>query len=178
MKRKLFSVLIVAAALGAGWLCLGQAAEEKQAGSNRENRNARWQMWRERQLAAITTAQEELGKIKDGIESFSMTRENWQDLSDEERGQLRDKFRKQSEQRQQSLASIEQQVTLLKGGRQLRDEFAKSISDLETLLELAKSEDCKKVAAKIEELIAAKKKDFEETSEKLGLQRTSRRSRD
>jgi len=171
-------LLIVAAVLGAGWLCFGQEADEEQGRSDGGGRSARRQMWRQRQIAAIEKAQEELGNIKAGIESFSMRREDWRDMSDEEREELRDKFWERYEQRQKSLASIEQQVTLLKGGRQLREEFAKSASDLKALLELAKSEDCEKMAAKIEELIAAKKKEFEETAEELGLQRRSRRRRD
>ena len=128
----------------------------------------RW-MSREDQQKAIATIEEQLGKLKGGMEEMPRGREGWRDLSDEERQKLRERFMKMREERQQALATIEEQVAKLKGSRELRAEYDKAISELEAVGKLAAKEKAKETAAGIEKLIAEKKKELEEKLQKLGL---------
>lgn len=171
MKRHL--ILIVGALVvgGLAWVSFGQSE-----GSTGERRSRRG-MWRERRQKAISTIEEQLAKMKAGMESLSGGRQNWRDLSDEERTKLREKFRKMREEHEQSIVIIEEQIAKLKGRRRLDEEHERSISEFNAIRELAVKEKATETAAHIEKLIAAEKKAFEEKMQKLGLpQRSGRRA--
>ena len=135
-------------------------------------------MFREEQLKAIATVEQELAKMKSGMESFPAAggRERWQELSEEERNELREKFRKMREERQQSIVVIEKQISKLKGPRQLRTEHEESIAKLNAIRDVALKEEAKETVASIEKLIAEQQKQFEETLQKLGLPQWPRRA--
>jgi len=166
MKRYFVTIVSIALVLAVAWVTLGQQEGERSERGGGRRRGVR----REEQLKAIAAIEEELGKIKTGLESFSGMRESWQDLSDEERDELRDKFRKVREEQQQSVTVIEEQLPKLKGGRQLRAEHEESIGKLNAIRELAVKEKATETAASIEKMITEQKKEFEDRMEKLGLE--------
>ncbi|MHC4616690.1 MAG: hypothetical protein ACYTEQ_02935 [Planctomycetota bacterium] len=176
MKRQLILIVSILLVLGLAWASSGQP---EGSGSGRSGRGAsergRRGMWRERQRKAISAIEEQLAKIKSGMESFSGSPRRWQDLSDEERSKLREKFRKMREERQQSIVIIEEQLAKLKGRRRLQQEHEKSISELNAIRASATREKAAETAAIIEKLIAENKKAFEERMQKLGLPERARR---
>jgi hypothetical protein len=175
MKRYFVTIVSIALVLAVTWVTLGQAeGERSERGEGRRRRGMR----REEQLKAIAAIEGELAKIKTGLESFSGARESWQDLSDEERDELRDKFRKVRGEQQQSVTVIEEQLPKLKGERQLRAEHEESIGKLNAIRELAVKEKATETAASIEKMIAEQKKEFEDGMEKLGLEPRPRDAND
>jgi hypothetical protein len=179
MKRHLILIVSVLVVLGLAWVSFGQpegsAGKSSAAAAGQRNRRG---MWRQRQQKAVSAIEEQLAKIKAGMESFPTSRQSWQDLSEEERNELRGKFRKVREERQKSIVLIEDQIAMLKGRRSLDREHEKSIGELNGILELAKNEKATQTATAIEKLVAGKKKQFEERMQKLDLsQRSGRRGR-
>lgn len=179
MKRHLISIVSILVVLGLAWVSFGQpegsAGKRSTAAAGKRSRRG---MWRERQQKAVAAIEEQLAKIKTGMESFRTNRQSWQDLSEEERNELRGKFRKVGEERQKSIVLIEDQIAMLKGRRSLDREHEKSVGELNGVLELAKNEKATQTVAAIEKLVAGKNKQFEERMEKLDLpQRSRRRSR-
>jgi hypothetical protein len=134
-------------------------------------------MWRQRQQEAIAAIEEQLAKIKAGMESSTSRPGNWRDLSEEERTKLREQFRKARQQQLQSIVAIEEQIAKLKGRRSLSEEHEKSMSELKAIHEQAVKEKATKTAAHIEKLVAGKNKAFEERMKKLGLPERSGRGR-
>jgi DNA-binding MarR family transcriptional regulator len=128
----------------------------------------------ERVFAAI---EEQLGKMKAGMEGMPRGREGWRDLSDEKRDELREKFRKMRDDRQKSLAVIAEQIDKLKGPRELRRKHEEVIGKLEALLKSAQKEKATQTAASIEKMIADKKKAFVSKLEALGFDPDSGRPR-
>ena len=144
-------------------------AQEEERGprsGGRERRGGRRWMSSEDQQKVIATIEEQLGKMKAGIEGMPRGREGWQDLSEEERDKLREKFRKMRDERQQSFAVIDEQI-----------EHEEAIGKLDAILKLAQKEKAKETAASIEKLIAEKKKQLEEKFKALGFDPESGRSR-
>jgi uncharacterized coiled-coil DUF342 family protein len=111
----------------------------------------------EKVFAAI---EEQLGKMKTGMEGMPRGREGWRDLSDDERDKLREKFRKMRDDRQKSLAVITEQIDKLKGPRELRRKHEEIIGKLDTILKSAQKEKATQTAASLEKIIADKKKAF------------------
>ncbi|MHC4476285.1 MAG: hypothetical protein ACYTEL_11605 [Planctomycetota bacterium] len=178
MKRRVMLVVGILMVVGLAWVAFAQSQEAPgKRPAPAEGRRDRRSMWRQRQQKAVTAIEEELAKMKAGLESVPARREGWRDLPEEERNKLREKFRKLREERQKSIVVIEDQIALLKGGRSLHQEHEKSISELDAIRELATKEKAKETTAGIEKLIADKKKAFEERLKKLELpQRRGRRS--
>ena len=185
MKRCVISVVILAVVL-ALVLPLAVGADEDQgrerAGNRegrggREGRGRRGFMGRERQNAAIEAIEAELAKMKKAFDAFSGGREQFRNLSEEKRNELREKFRKIRQQRQESIATIENQLVKLKGPRQFRQAHEKEIEQLNTLLELARKDDATNTIKGVERLIAEKTKAFEEKLKKLGLEGRAGRGR-
>jgi len=162
MKRRLISIVCILVVLGLVWVAPGQVEGPR---SERGGRAA----WRERQQKAVAAIEEQLAKMKSAMESSSASRQNWRDLSEEERNKLREQFRKMRQERQQSIAIIEEQLAMLKGRRTLQQEHDKSITELNALRELAIKEKATETAASIEKLVAEKNKAFEERVKKLNL---------
>jgi len=65
---------------------------------------------------------------------------------------------------------FERQVTILKGRRQLDTEHEESIAEIQAIYALATSEKAEKTAKRLEELIAKRNKEHEDTMQKLGLE--------
>jgi hypothetical protein len=156
---------------GLAWVAFGQPQ-----GSTSERRSRRG-MWRQRRQKAISTIEEQLAKMKSGMESLPAGRQNWRDLSEQERTKLREKFRKMRQEQQQSIVIIEEQIAKLKGRRKLDQEHQESLSELNAIRELAVKEKAAQTTAHIEKLVAGKKKAFEEKMQKLDLPQRSGRGR-
>lgn len=175
MKRRTMLVVGSVVVLGLVWVSFGQSERAVSGRSERAaGERSRRGMWRERQQKAISAIEEQLVKIKSGMESSSRRPQNWRDLSEEERNKLREQFRKLRQERILSVAIIEEQIARLKGRRSLQQEHEKSISELSSILELAKKEKATQTTAAIEKLIAGRKKEFEKRMEKLGLPQRTR----
>jgi DNA anti-recombination protein RmuC len=158
MKRYLIPTLVV---LAAAWIVFGQEQTE---------RAQRWARNRQVQAEAIETIQEQAGKLKAAMEEAPPPdSRRWQDLSEEERNQRRERFMKMREERQKTLETIEQEVVRLKGPRQLRTEHEESINELKKIQELAQGEDADETAKHVEQLIAKRQEEFEKTVKKLGF---------
>lgn len=159
MKRYLISAVVVLVVLAAAWIVFGQEQSE---------RSQRFAQYRQAQTKAIELIGQQAAKLKAGMEALTMP-EGFADLSEEEKAKLREKFIKMREERQQALAVIEQQIMVLKGRRQLDQEHEESIAELQAIHELAVDEKATKTAKHIEELIAKRNREFEDTMQKLGL---------
>ena len=166
MKRYLISTVVVLTVLAVAWIAFGQEQSE---------RAQRFAQYRQRQMKAIEAIQAQAGKLKAAMETPRFDRSRWQEMSEEERTKLRESFRKMREERQQALAAIERQVTILKGRRQLDTEHEESIAELQAIQALATTEKAEKTAKRLEELIAKRNKTYEDTMQKLGLERFGRR---
>jgi len=165
MKRYLIATVVV---LAVAWVAFGQEQSE---------RAQRWARYREAQTKAIAAIQEQAGKLKTAFEESAKRMasfRNWQDLSEEERAKLREEWTKRREEWGKMLEEIEQQVAKLKGRRRLTAEHEESINELKKIQELAEKEDADETAKHVEELIAERQEEFEETLKKLGLEQFGR----
>ncbi len=160
MKRYLISTVVV---LVVALVAFGQQVEWRQHIAQ----------WRQAQTKAIETIQEQAGKLKVALEESTRGSESfgrWE-LSEEEKTKLRESFTKMQKERQQALGVIEQQIMRLKGRRPLDREHEESIAELQTIQALATTEKAEKTAKRLEELIAKRNKEHEDTMQKLGLER-------
>jgi len=164
MKKHLISAVAILAVLVMTWAAFGQQDQDE-----RRQRRARM---REAQGAAIEAIQDQAAKIKSSFEESARARgdrSSWQDLSEDERAERRERFMKMREEQQKAIEVIEQQIVLLKGPRQLRTEHEASIEQLQAIQALAVKEQAKETAKHVEEMIAKRNKEFEEMMEKLGF---------
>ena len=116
----------------------------------------RGRLGREGQLKAIKAIQAQLAKLKAGIEAGTGFGGRGQDLSDEERAKLRERFTKAREERQKAIDAIIAQVAGLQGRRQPTAEGEKliivSTGELKEIGKLAVKEKAKETAQRLERL--------------------------
>ena len=167
MKRRLFPIVSAVAAVGLALVAFGQAPDSTGQRTGRA-------MFRERQQKAISTIEEQLAKMKSAMESAAGTRESRQNLSEEERIKLRTKLR---QEREQSIALIEDELARLRGRRTLMQKHEETVSEIKTIHDLAVKEKATETAAALEKLVTAKNKMFEEKMQKLGLPERPARTR-
>lgn len=170
MKRYLISTIGILVVLAAAWVSFGQPEGRKvgRAGRARSIGEQRWMRGKE-QLKVLAAIEEQIAKMKSGVEVWSEGRQGRQKFSNEERTALREKFMKMSEERQQSIAVIEEQIAKLKGARQLRAEHKEFVDKLNAIRALAVKEKATETVASIEKLIAELQREFEDRLQKLGL---------
>jgi len=96
-------------------------------------------------------------------------------MTEEQRTEMRERFTKMREDRQKSLAAIEEQLAKIKGARTLTAEQDEKMAALKALAEQAKKENATQTAAAIEKMIADKEKAFDEMLTKLGMERSTGR---
>jgi len=137
---------------------------------------------REAQVNALTSLQEQVTKLKAMMDQApqGMQGRNFQDMTDEERTRLREDMTKRREEQRTIMATMQQQMDTLKGGRQLVTEHQESLAPLKDLLVSAQGEKATATAAKIEKLIADRQKQFEDKMAAMGysaemLERMSQR---
>jgi ABC-type multidrug transport system fused ATPase/permease subunit len=162
MKRFQIGTVIVVLVLLAGLVVAQQQEQMRQ----------RFQQQREAQQKALATLQEQTGKLKTLMEQSAASmqnRQNFQDMSEEERTKMRDEFTKRREEQQQIIQSIEQQVMILKGGRQMATEHNEAMKELNEIKDLATEEKAAKAAERLGQYIEKKQKAYEDLRTKLGL---------
>jgi len=109
------------------------------------------------QLQVIKTIEEQVAKLKSAVESMSEGREQYQNMSEEQRAQYREKIGKISLTRQQAIAAIEQQLERLRfrGQRQQVQEPEIRINELREIHQLAVKEKATETAKKLESFISS-----------------------
>ena len=169
MKKYLISTVAVIIVLAVVLVAFGQQERPRMRGGfNREARQN-----------AIATIETQLAKLKEGMgQQPTFDRSRFQEMTDEERAEFREQMMKRREAQQAALAAIEQQVMILKGGRQLQTEHDEAMAELQTIHAQAEKEEASKTAKSIQALIDKRTKKLEETAEKLGIRlRRGRRMR-
>jgi septal ring factor EnvC (AmiA/AmiB activator) len=157
MKRQIIIVLGIVLILSVAWATF---AQPQGGGFGR---------MREAQTQALAALQEQLGKLKALMEQAPGTQgRSFQDMSDEERTKMREEFTKRREEQQKIMASMQQEMDRLKGGRQLVTEHTESLAPLKDLLASAQKENAKETAKKIEDMIAQRDKQFQEKMAAMG----------
>jgi glutamate/tyrosine decarboxylase-like PLP-dependent enzyme len=161
-KRVVFGVGILLV-MTVTWAAFGQAQGERQGrgGFGRMS---------EAQQKALAALQEQVAKLKAMMDrSQGAQARSFQDMSEEERTKMRDESTKRREEQAQIMASMQQSLDTLKGGRQLMQEHEESIAPLKDLLAAAQAEKAKDTAGKIETLIAQRQKQFEDKITAMGM---------
>jgi hypothetical protein len=168
MKRHLISIVTIVVVLIAAWVSFGQPETSERSRGDRARGGAdRWRMRREQRAKAIAAMEEQIAKIKLGLERRPQGAKRWQELSDEEKNELRKKFREIRDERNKSIAVIKAQIAKLRGERRLTAEHEKTIGKLKAIRQLAVKEKAKETAAAIDKLIAEQQKEFEVRMEKV-----------
>jgi len=161
MKRNAIFVASVLLIMTVAWAAYGQAG----GGGGRGGQ------MRESQVKAMAALQEQVAKLEAMMDRAGqrMQGTSFQDMSEEERTKMREEFTKRREEQATVMASIQQSLDTLKGGRQLMREHEESIAPLQELLAAAQAEKAKDTAGKIEKLIAERQKQFEEKITAMGM---------
>ncbi len=176
MKRYLIPIVTVVVVLAVAWAAFGQPEEGREGrrpgggrgstgpggGRGRQTDEERARA-RQEQLKAIEAIEEQVAKLKAGLQAGigAAGRGGFQDLSDEERTKLRERFTRAREEQQKAIEVIEAQIAKLKDPRQVRAKYEESIGELRAILELAGKEKAEQTAKRLEQLIARRQKEFE-----------------
>ncbi|MBN1845914.1 MAG: hypothetical protein JW810_09540 [Sedimentisphaerales bacterium] len=164
MKKVILSTLAVAMVIG---LALSAWAQQDDA------RRQRRQQQRLAQQQAIEMILTNAAKLKAQMEEASQAMQNrtqMQDMSEEERTQLRETFMKQREERQKLIADLELQIAILKGPRQLRTEHEEAQAELQAIRDLAAQEKAEQTAERLAKLIDKSRLDYENTLKAMGVE--------
>lgn len=160
MKRYLISTIAVLAVLVVVLAAFGQEERPRMRGGRS----------REAQQNAIAAIEAKLAELKKGTEQQpAFDREQFQEMSDEERTKFREAMMKQREEQAAIVAAIEQQVMILKGGRQLQTEHDEAMAGLQAIHAQAVKENATETAKSIQALIDKRTKKLEDTAEKLQI---------
>jgi len=166
MKRYLITTIAVLAVLAVVLTAFGQGDRPRMRGG----------MGRESQQKAIAAIEAQLAKLKEGMEAQMPRPEGgFQDMSEEERTKFREAMMKRREEQAAIVKEIEQQLMILKGGRQLQTEHDEAMKELQAVHDQAVKEEATETAKSIQTLIDKRTKKLEDTAEKLGIR--LRRSR-
>ncbi len=158
--KKNVGILIIAVVLtlAVAWAAFGQAG----GGGGQRG----FGQMREAQQKALAGLQESIAKLKSMTEAQAKAMEgrSFQDMTEEDRT----KMRQQGEERQKIMASMQQQMDALKGGRQLATEHQQMMTPLKEALASAQKENAKGTAAMLEKLIADRQKQFNDKMATMG----------
>jgi hypothetical protein len=160
MKKRWSAIIGAVLVLAIAWVAWGQAGGGAQ----------RFAQMREAQMKAIATLQEQVGKLKAMMDQAGqrMQGRNFQDMSEEERTKMREEMTKRRQEQAQIMASIQQQLDTLKGGRELATEHQRNMAPLKEALASAQKENAKQTAGMLEKLIAERQKQFDEKIAAMG----------
>ncbi len=144
------------------WQNMSEEEREKLRTQMRERFGSGRRLGREDQLKAIKAIEAQLAKLKAGIEARGPeARRRGQDLSDEERAKLRERFTKAREERQKAIDAIIAQIARLQRQRRPTAEGEKFIivntGELKAVRELAVKEKARETAQRLERLIAGRR---------------------
>jgi hypothetical protein len=157
-KNVVVTIIAVVLVLAVAWAAFGQAA-----GGGGGQRGTQM---REAQTKALAAIQESVAKLKSMMEAQAKAMEgrSFQDMTEEDRT----KMRQQGEERQKIMATMQQQMDTLKGGRQLATEHQQMMTPLKDALASAQKENAKETAAMLEKLIAERQKQFSDKMAAMG----------
>jgi len=117
-----------------------QNMSEEERAQFRQRFSGRSRISREDQLKAVEAVEEELSKLKDGIESQpAQGGTNFRDLSEEERTKLREQFTKSREARQTAITAIKAEIDKLSPPWATPEQIA-AIDELREIRVLAEKE--------------------------------------
>lgn len=167
MKKRLVLILAVATVL-----VVALAAVAQQGGGME-----RFRQRREAQMKALDTIQQNAAKLKAAMEEAGRSMQNrpsFQDMSEDERAKMREEFTKRREEQRTLIAGMEQELERLKGASSLWTEYDESVAPLKEVLASAQNEKATATAAKVEQLLAQRQKQFEDKLTALGYDPTER----
>lgn len=119
---------------------------------------------------AIASIEAQLKKLKEVMaEQPSMGGGGFQDMSEEERTKWREGMQKRSETVAAAMKTIEDQIKILKGGRNLRMELQEENDELQVIADSAEKAKDTATAKLVQDLIAKRTKALDDTMEKLGI---------
>ncbi len=181
MKRYLVAAVSIMVVLGMVLVCVGQEGERpagqpaggegRPAGAERPRGGMRG--FGEAQQQALNAIEEQVKKMRETMQAPAEGRQNFQEMSEEERAQMRERFTKMREERDKSIAVIQEQLDKLKGARALTTAHDEEIAKLKALSEQAKKENATATATAIDNMIAEKDKAFDALLTKLGMERSA-----
>ena len=110
----------------------------------------------EEQLKAIETIEEQVAKLKAALEAASPeNRDQFRDLSEEERAAFREKMVAAMRGRQTAIRTIEEELAKLRGRGRPEIDQQEQIGELRAIHKLAVKENATKTAERLEKLIAS-----------------------
>ena len=146
------------------WQNMSEEERQKFREQMRQRFAGRSRMNREEQLKALKAIEEQVAKLKAGIQAGdSEDRRSFRDLSEEERTKLRERFTKARQDRQKALQAIIAQVARLQGQRQPAEGeelLVINTGELKPIHELAVKEKAKETAQRLERLISRGQRGF------------------
>ena len=147
----------------------GERGEGPRAGMRRGMRG----FIRDRDLdAAIAAIEKVLASLKKAKEIVIPRPEGgFRDMSEEDRTKMMEAMQKRGEIMQSVPAALEQQLMVLKGGFQLRQELQAERDEFQAIADSAKKENATETAKMVQDMIAKRTKAFEEKMEKFGIRR-------
>jgi len=154
MKRYLTAVVILLAVSVMAWVAFGQPE-----GAGRPAGAGRGFMGPEEQQKALAVIEEQVAKLKAAVQARGLPEgKSFQDLSEEEKASLKEKFAKVGEERRAAIRTILAQLARLQGRMQPPAEGEQFIivntADLKAIQELAVKEKAKETADRIAALMA------------------------
>ena len=139
------------------WENMSEEERQKAMAQMRERFGGRGRrMGREDQLKAIEAVQEQVAKLKKGIQAQSTERRSFRDMSEEERNKMREEFTKAREDRNNAIQAIITQIARLQGQREPAEGEQLIIintGQLKPIQELAVKEKAKETAQRLERLM-------------------------
>ncbi len=179
MKKFIISSVLVLAVSMISWPALGQPAETDEQRERIENMRQRWPdmseeekekaraevreriasrgLGREGQLKVIVLIEEQVAKLKAAVESMGQGRDQYRNMSEEERDKYRKKMTQVARTRQRAVEEIEQQLSKLKFREQRQQQVVEPqtrINELQEIHQLAIKENATETAKRLESFIA------------------------
>ncbi|HPD47766.1 MAG TPA: hypothetical protein P5279_14210 [Anaerohalosphaeraceae bacterium] len=134
-------------------------------------RQQAFQRMRQTQQKAMADLEAGIAKLKALQEPAQRTqnREQFQNMSQEERTRLRESFTQRREQQTAAMQAVQNSIIILDGGRQIRTEQRELMAALRAIKDLAVEENATKTAEAVQKLMDEKQKAYEEKLTALGL---------
>ena len=139
------------------WENMSEEEREKARAQMRERFGGRGRrLGREDQLKAIEAVEEQVAKLKKGVQAQATERRSFGDMSEEERNKMREEFTKAREERNKAIQAIVTQIARLQGQREPAEGEQLIIintGQLKPIQELAVKEKAEETAQRLERLI-------------------------
>ena len=166
MKRFGLMIAALAIVLSVALPLIAADEPERPAAPQRGSRGS----WMQDRAKIFEVIEAVITKMKTPPSGMSRSREDYQNMTEAEKTEMRARFTKMREDYGKSMATLQNQVAKLRGARTLTAEHDKEIKQLTTVHELAVKEESKETAAAIKKIIDEKKQAFETMMKKLELE--------